>query len=244
MKSCQRLIFITPNEQEYFKLLAGDAPGDIILNPSISPGRNLAPHPAVPKDNRLKIASLKSFSPNLGHQRLVEIAKELAVRGAENKVLFIMAGDMRLWSSLPGKMGEIGARGGDFGDYVNDLGLTQYFKFPGWVPDPENLLASCDLLAAPGVENNPWGRDIIEACSLGKPVLATGTWDTFIKDGETGFLSENFDASQFAENLLYLADDRDRLKRMGEAGQKNITKLCSPPDRAHDLLKVWRSLVN
>jgi glycosyltransferase involved in cell wall biosynthesis len=149
---------------------------------------------------------------------------------------------MRLWSSLPGKMGEIGARGGNFSDYVDEHGLAEYFLFLGWVPDPENVLMACDMLAAPGFENNPWGRDIIEAYSLGKPVVATGKWDAFVKDGQTGLLSENFDADQFAEKIIRLADDRERLKQMGAAGQKNINDICSPPDRARDLLDVWYSL--
>ncbi len=242
LKSCGKLIYITENEQDYFAMLAGEAPGAVILNPSILPPGNLSSHPDVPNDGRLKIASLKSFSPRLGHIRLIEIAKAFADMGERNKVLFVMAGDMRLWSSLPGKLGEIAARGGNFEDYVKDLGLADLFLFLGWVPNPESVLAACDLLAAPGFDNNPWGRDIIEAYSLGRPVIATGRWDKFVKDGQTGLLAADFEAGKFARDILLLADDRKKLGQMGEAGRRNIASLCSPHDRAHDLQKLWQSV--
>ncbi|MBT4703484.1 MAG: glycosyltransferase, partial [Rhodospirillaceae bacterium] len=152
LKSCDQLIYITENEQDNFAKLAGIAPGKVIFNPAITPTHHLSSHPDVPDDGRLKIASLKVFKPGLGHTRLAEIAGALASMGAHNKVLFVMAGDMRLWPSLPGKLGETAARGGDFKDYVEALGLGDYFLFLGWVPNPEQVLAACDALAAPGYE--------------------------------------------------------------------------------------------
>jgi glycosyltransferase involved in cell wall biosynthesis len=242
LKSCNKLIYITENEKRHFQMLAGKALGDVIYNPCPAPDQALAMHPDIPNDERLKIASLKSFSPNLGHRRLVEIARALAVKGAKDKVLFVIAGEMKLWSSLPGKLGEIGRSGGSFEDYVTEEGLAEFFLFLGWVPAPEEVLSACDMLAAPGFENNPWGRDIIEAYSQGKPVIATGSWDIFVKNGQTGLLAENFDADEFAENILELEKDRSKLRQMGESGQRNIFSLCSPHDRARDLQELWISL--
>ncbi len=244
LKNCDKLVYITENEQEHFKALAGKAPGTVIFNPTTSPAQNSSTHPRIPDDRRLKIASLKSFRPSLGHSRLVEIAQKLSDRGETDKVLFVMAGDMRLWPSLPGALGAVAARGGDFEAYVNDLGLAEFFHFLGWVPDPEQVLSACDLLAVPSMENNPWGRDVIEALSLGKPVLATGEWDGFIKDGETGLLAANFEAENFADELLNLFDDRAKLDYWGETGRRHIASICSPPDRAHDLQELWHSVAH
>ncbi len=244
LRSCGALIYITENERDYFEKLAGKAPGEVIFNPAISPAGIATSHPDIPNDGRLKIASLKNFNPNLGHARLVEIAKALVERGKQDKVLFVLAGDMRLWSSLPGRLGEFGAQGKDFSDYVKSLGLENLFLFLGWVADPERVLAACDMLAAPAYGNNPWGRDIIEAYSLGKPVIATGTWNGFVKNGQTGLLAEKFEAGKFAVDILSLANNRIYLKEMGEAGRLNIASLCSPPDRARDLQALWQSVAN
>lgn len=242
LRSSDALIYITENERDYFEKLAGKAPGEVIFNPSILPPNDLSPHPDVPHDSRLKIASLKSFRLTLGHTRLVEMASALADRGGRNKLLFVMAGDMRLHSSLPGKLGQIGARGGNFEDFVREMGLGHFFLFLGWVPEPERVLAACDLLAALSTEDNPWGRDIIEAYSLGKPVIATGKWDIFVKDGQTGLLADGFDADKFAGELLRLCNDRESLRQMGEAGRRNISSLCNPTDRGRDLQELWRTL--
>jgi glycosyltransferase involved in cell wall biosynthesis len=242
LKNCGNLIYITENEQKHFATLTNNAPGNVIFNPTILPASETLPHCDVPDDGRLKIASLKSFSPYLAHTRLVEIARVLADTNEKNKVLFVLVGDMRLWPSLPGKLGEIGAKGGDFKDYINELGLADFFLFLGWVSNPESVLVACDALAAPAFGNNPWGRDIIEAYSFGKPVIATGTWDTFVKNGRTGLLAETFDAKEFANEILLLVSDRARLKRMGETGRQNIAMLCSPLDRARDLAELWQSV--
>lgn len=242
LKSCNRLIFITENEQEYFKSLAGEAPGEVILNPAVTPATDLTPHPDVPNDKRLKIASFKRFSEVSAHTRLVEIAQALRQMGEDKNVLFVMGGDMRLWRSLPGNLGNLASRGGDFEDYVKELGLADQFLFLGWVPDPGRVFAACDLVGVPGYLNDPWGRDIIEAYSHSRPVIATGSWDLFVKNNQTGILVEHFDAREFAQAIVLLSEDRGKLKRMGEAGQKNIASLCSPRDRARDLQELWQTL--
>jgi glycosyltransferase involved in cell wall biosynthesis len=244
LKSCNRLIYITENEQDNFKKLAGSAPGTILYNPCIVAKVPPSPHPDIPKDGRLKIASLKNFSPTLGHTRLIDIAKVLENLGAKNKVLFVLAGDMKLWSSLPGRMGRIGNEGGTLQDYVSELGLDSFFHFTGWVPEPDRVLAACDMLAAPSFGNNPWGRDIIESYSLERPVMATGNWNGFVKHAQTGLLADIFDPEKFAKDILRLADDRSALKKMGEVGRQNIVEVCSPVDRAHDLQNIWQSLIS
>jgi len=239
-EACDDFVYITENEHAHFAALAGSAPGEVIYNPALQPESFLRPHGAVPRDARLKIASLKGFGLTLGHMRLIEIAKALADQGRRNDVLFVMAGNMTLRHGFPGRLGELGAQGGTLADYVNEVGLGDMFLFLGWVPDPEGVLAACDLLAAPGTENNPWGRDIIEAYSAGKPVLAVGAWDRFVQHGITGILHPKFEAAEFANDITALLDDREALKRMGLAGQQNILDLCSPAASAAGLLEFWQ----
>lgn len=239
-RACDDFAYITENEKSHFDALVGAAPGQVIYNPALQPDNFTHPHKAIPRDARLKIASLKGFGLALGHMRLVEIAKALADQGRRNDVLFVMAGNMTLRHGLPGRLGELGTQGGTLADYVNEIGLGNMFLFLGWVPDPEGVLAACDLLAAPGMENNPWGRDIIEAYSAGKPVLAVGTWDRFVRHGVTGVLHATFDAAEFATDIAALAGDKETLKRMGSAGRENILMLCSPASSAAKLLEFWQ----
>jgi len=234
------LVYITENERDNFERRAGRHPlGMVIYNPVSAPA-TLAPHPAVPRDRRLRIACLSNYSWYRGVDRLVEVAQQLRLTGCRD-VLFVIAGDMSLSRSLPGKLGLVARRGGTLANYVSDHGLDDMFLFLGHVDEPERVLAACDLLAKPTREDNPWGRDILEALAAGRPVLSVGSYDRFVRDGVTGILLRQFDPAPLAQAIVKLSDDRDLVARMGEAGRRLVFDLCDGTARAADLAAVWRS---
>jgi glycosyltransferase involved in cell wall biosynthesis len=239
LKTMDHLVFITENEQEWLARLAGEATGTVIYNARPDTGRGPEAHPSIPLDGRFKIASLSNFSWPRGVDRLVDIAVELEARGNKD-VLFVLAGDMHLQKNLPGRLGELGLKGATLADYANECGVVDSFLFLGHVPDPENVLFSCDVLVKPTREDNPWGRDIIESLHFGRPVITIGTWGVFVINGETGLLHAKFDAAAMAEDIIKLSDDRILCKSIGTAGQTLIANLCSPKERAADLLGVWQ----
>jgi glycosyltransferase involved in cell wall biosynthesis len=236
------LVFITENEQASFARIGGERPGTIIYNIAEPSREPVPPHPAIPSDNRLRIACLSNFAWVRGTDRLVEIAEALASKGRRD-VLFVVAGRMTLERSLPGKLRRIGRRGGTLADYARERGVADMFLFLGHVPEPERVLVSCDLLAKPTRQDNPWGRDIIEALALGRPVATVGRWDGFVQHGRTGILQPTFDAAALAVELIALADDRGRLAAIGEQARRHVARLCNGRDRAADLLAVWTKLV-
>ena len=233
------LVFITENERATFERLAGGAAnGTVIHNIASWPASGVAPHPNVPVDDRYKIASLSNFSWLRGVDRLVDVAEALANKGRRN-VLFVVAGNMTLTRSLPGRLGAIARRGGGLADYVRDRRLDDMFLFLDHVDEPESVLLACDALAKPTRECNPWGRDIIEAMAAGKPVLTCGEYDKFVEDGVTGFLQPKFDAVTFARKVVALADDRSLSARLGAEGRKRAERHCGGADRSADLMAVW-----
>jgi glycosyltransferase involved in cell wall biosynthesis len=151
-----------------------------------------------------------------------------------------MAGRMSLTGSLPGDLARFAARGETLIDYAKARNVDDMMLFLGHVADPERVLASVDLLIKPTRENNPWGRDILEALAAGRPALSVGTYSRFIEDGVTGVLQARFDAAAFAERIAMLADDRAAIGRMGDAARQRMAMLCNGPARASDLLHVWR----
>ncbi|MGE0093984.1 MAG: glycosyltransferase family 4 protein [Alphaproteobacteria bacterium] len=233
------LVFITENEAEAFRRLGGHPrAASVIYNIVDVPAEPPAPHPAVPADGRFKIACLSSYSYARGLDRLVDVADALARHGRQ--VLFVMAGRMALTGSMPGLLGEIGRRRGGLEEFVAARGRSGMFQFLGHVSDPESVLAGCDALVKPTRENNPWGRDTLEALALGKPVLTCGRYDKFVEDGVTGILQPEFDTSLLAGAIMHLDDDRSLVRRMGDAGRGRVRELCDGNARAADLLAVWR----
>lgn len=240
-QTVDHLVFITENEAETFRRLGGrPQAASVIYNAVDALASAPACHPAVLHDGRFKIACLSNYSYTRGLDRLVDVADALARRGRQ--VLFVMAGHMTLTGSMPGLLGELGRRGGSLADFVAARGQAEMFQFLGHVPDPEAVLAACDALAKPTRENNPWGRDTLEALALGKPVLTCGRYAAFVEDGVTGILQAEFDAGALADAITRLDDDRAWAGRLGEAGRARVRALCDGHARASDLLAVWQGV--
>ncbi len=235
-----RLVFITENERAHFRSLGGRGQGTVIYNIVAPPQEGLTQHADIPRDERFKLACLSTYTWNRGLDRLADVAAALEAAGRSD-FLFVMAGDMRLSRSLPGRLGAIGRRGGSLADYVAERGLADSFLFLGHVAQPERVLAGCQALAKPTREDNPWGRDVLEALASGKPVLSVGSWEIFVEDGVTGFLKPSFDAGEWARALIRLADDPERRRAMAEAGKARVMSLCHGPSRAAELAQVWQS---
>ncbi|MBX3456242.1 glycosyltransferase family 4 protein [Ferrovibrio sp.] len=238
------LVFITENEQARFHAHLGGAsnrPEQVIYNIA-EPMQAATPHVSLPRDGRLVVACLSNYAWVRGVDRVVDVARALKARGRRD-VLFVMAGNMTLSQSLPGMLGDTARAGGDLAAYAARMDVADMMMFLGHVPDPEAVLAASDLLIKPTREDNPWGRDIIEAMAAGRPVLSVGQYDRFVQDSVTGILQSAFDADALAERIASLADDRAAIMRMGEASSQRVAQLCDGKSRAADLLAFWQRIV-
>ena len=235
-------IFISENEQRSWQALGlKPAESSVIYNIAGTSKLDATPYPDIPDDARLKIASLSNYAWIRGVDRLVEVAAALAARGRRD-VLFVVAGNMRLGGSLPGELGSISCQGGSLADYASAKGVDDMFVFLGHVSEPERVLAGCHALARLSREDNPWGRDVIEALGAGRPVVATGTYDRFVESGVTGMLASSYSADDMAAKIIELADDRALTNRLGTAARARIELLCNGAARAADLAAVWQGV--
>ena len=242
-RAADRLVFITENERDNVRRLGAKTAGDVVYNPVQIFTDAPRPHEALAREGRFKVCCLSNYAWNRGVDRLVEVAEALKSMGRED-VVFAVAGDMALSSSLPGDLGETARRGGDLGDYALDRGVGDMFLFLGHVPDPERVLSACDVLVKPTRESNPWGRDILEAMAMAKPVISCGTYNAFVINSETGYLLKEYKAAEFADRITELADDPKRVGAMGAKAREIVREKCHGPDKAAELTRIWKSAVN
>ncbi|MDA0231791.1 MAG: glycosyltransferase family 4 protein, partial [Proteobacteria bacterium] len=241
--SIDQFVFITSNEQDAFSRLGGRADGPVIHNISVPLTTDPLPIPRIPANGQLIVACLENYRWSRGTDRLVEIADCLNARGRDD-ILFVVAGDMAFPRAQRRGHGVGWAGCKDLIEYVQRAGLEHYFLFLGHVAEPENVLAAADLLISVPRRAGPWGRNIIEAMAMGRPVLALGTWDGFIRSNENGLLHEKFDAALIAESLCILADDRARLGTLATAARHHIESCCDGPTNAKQLVALWRKAAN
>jgi glycosyltransferase involved in cell wall biosynthesis len=237
------LIFITENERETFARLATRPQrGHVVYNVVDPTTIDAQPHDALAAEPRFTIACLSNYSYQRGIDRLIELAHSL--RAMDVKFVVAVAGDIGLPRSAPGRLGKLGARGGTLEDYAIEQGVADSFVFLGHVSEPERVIAAADLLIKPTRENNPWGRDILEAMAGGVPVASVGTYDRFVESGVTGILQAEFDANLLADEIKALALDKNRLTVMGQAARQRVQSLCDGPDAAQRVAHIWRSAAN
>ncbi len=105
------------------------------------------------------------------------------------------------------------------------LGLGGRVRLPGQCDDMPAALMLADVVACPSLKPEPFGRTVIEAQAMGKPVIAAnhgGAAETII-DGQTGWRVAPGDARVLAEILAHaLAMRGAEREALGEAARASV----------------------
>ena len=189
-RNVDHLLFISPMEEARVRKLQTrhSADGTVIWNMSAPP---LERRPASSPPEAVYLGNI---DPTKGVDRLIDIAASLDEIDAPPLRLIVY--------------GEARHAGGRYFEEmktrIEDERLGHRLVFKGFVSNPEEVLQSAFALVRPSRENDPWGRDVIEATTFGVPVLATGSFGGVVEHGVTGFLFDPFDARAMAEKLAEL----------------------------------------
>jgi glycosyltransferase involved in cell wall biosynthesis len=186
-------------------------------------------------EERFSVLFLGNLNLEKGADRLLAIAKELESRG-EHRIIFLICGEDR---QNKGKKGIVTMEA-----KAESEGISGYFYFAGHQPRPEPFLRCADLLIRLSRNNDPWGRDIIEAMIHGKPIMATGKYDRFVQPGINGFLLSPFSASEAAERILDLMYDSNLRKKMGDASLSRGKEIFDANRHALLMEKIYDYLCN
>lgn len=125
------------------------------------------------------------------------------------------------------------------------LGLESKVKFVGFVRDIGSLLNACDLLVHSPVKDEPLGRTILEAMSLGKPVVASrnGGIVEIIEEKKNGFLFSPGNAEELSKLIgLFYYDCRLR-KSIGEHAKETIEQRFSSAQHSLQLLTIYNQVL-
>lgn len=129
---------------------------------------------------------------------------------------------------------------GEHPDYVTelrelaaDLSLGDRVIFTGFREDIASVMAAMDLLLHPADEE-PLGRVVIEAMSLGVPCIATGGFGPaeVIEDGVNGIIVPPGDSETMAARAVELLGRPRGLAQMGDAARRRIERYFSAAQMA------------
>lgn len=90
-----------------------------------------------------------------------------------------------------------------------------------------------------------FGKVLVEANACGKPVVSTATTGAkeIIRDGYNGFLAPIGDAEALAEKILYLLNNPEKAKEMGENGRKLVWEKFSGEANTKQIVNFWREVI-
>lgn len=107
---------------------------------------------------------------------------------------------------------------------IGELALQDSVVLTGELPDSRPAYAAADVIALPSAQAEPFAGVVLEAMAMAKPVIATaigGSLDQ-VADGKTGYLVKPGDPDALAEKIRLLAENRQLVQVMGEAGRERV----------------------
>ncbi len=147
-----------------------------------------------------------------------------AIRARVPGVRWVVVGDGPLRAELEARAARLGIR-----DIVTFAGAVSDAERDAWL-DRAHVFAMPSRLPPGGAGGEGFGIVYLEAGAHGLPVVAgaaAGAVDAVL-DGETGLLVAPNDPAAVAGAIADLLLDRDRARRLGEAGARRAAQLSWP----------------
>ena len=122
-------------------------------------------------------------------------------------------------------------------------GTAGHAIFTGYTRTPADYLQLSDVAVHASTTPEPFGRVLLEAMALRKPVVGSrgGAVTEIVVDGQTGYTFTPGDSGELAARILDLLDHPERARLYGEAGYhrllaefhvtRNVARTCAIYDR-------------
>jgi len=175
------------------------------------------------------------IAPFKGHITLLK-ALSILKKDPKNKFFCIMAGSIKQNSNFIDELKS----------FIEEYKLENYVKFPGPCLNMPAAYKLCDIVVSPADKPEGFGRIIIEAHAMNRPVIASAHGGSLelIKDNYNGYLftpTDEFDLANKIKHLLSLSKgEKKRITKTANILVKehyNIYKMC-------DLnFKMYNSLI-
>ena len=124
---------------------------------------------------------------------------------------------------------------------ISALGIGESVRLAGFLEDALSLINAADILVLPSLAE-PFGLVLIEAMSMGKPVIATnaGGPREIVKDGITGLLVPPADPVALGEAIVSLIIDEPWRIAMGDQGRRRFREKYTVAQMTAATLEIYR----
>jgi glycosyltransferase involved in cell wall biosynthesis len=174
------------------------------------------------------VGTVGNGTPDKGFQFLVEAAPKILaeVQGVQ----FVLVGP---------HAGHLEAR-------VKALGLSEDFRLTGFRTDAPDIMALFDLFVFPSVHKDTCPNVVLEAMSLGVPVVSsdlTGMDEILPLDAGVAVMFKAGDSDSLAAAVVSLLKDPARRREMGAAARRRIETHHDPDDKVREVIGLYDEVI-
>ena len=134
---------------------------------------------------------------------------------------------------------------GDLQRLAEDYGIANHVSFTGFRLDMPDIMNIINVYAHPSEEPEPFGRGIVEAMLLGKPVIASGAGgpEEIVRHAETGVLVDPGDSVALARAAVQLIDNPEVAQAFGDNGRIRANTLFTLDTTARKINEILADLL-
>lgn len=206
-KYVDAIIFISENEKKNFFQLVKNAniKNEIIFN-SFDRFKYKKTEKSKKNYNAIYLGSFNHYKApdrilDLAYQtKLARLPIKYKIFGKENKKKYFF------------KRNDIDT--GFLNNKIQNLDISDVIELKGQTENPEVELIKSDILIRPSRKNDNWGRDIIEAMSLGKFIISTGFNDLFIKNNQNGIVVNKWEIKKLINIFKYYLKNIEKFNQV------------------------------
>ena len=129
---------------------------------------------------------------------------------------------------------------------VEELALEPWVRFMGTERNVFDFMQALDVMVLPSIANEDFPNVVLEAMSLGKPVIASriaGTSEQ-IEDGTTGWLVEPADSSALALKMATIIENDGQIGAMGAQARAQFEVKFTADVAVSRYLDLYQALLN
>lgn len=126
---------------------------------------------------------------------------------------------------------------------INKHQIDEFFEF---YPQRQEIIpeffATFHVLVRPSLHKDPWGRDIIEAMSTGRALIATGNYIKFVRPTKNGYLISAPDPIKLANKMKLFIEDRQLAIQFGQNSFKIAEEMFNPKKNSKKIEKIYKDI--
>lgn len=175
------------------------------------------------------VVALARLVPIKGIDVLIKAARQVLSECRDAR--FIVAGDG------PAKQ--------DFLNMIDKYGLRGVFRLVGFTNSPEKLLSESYMVVMPSLYE-PFGMPAAEAGAALRPVVAskTGGLAEIVIDGFNGLLAKPGDPVDLADKIIWLLENEDAARLMGQRGRARVLENYTPAVVAGKYVEIYQRVLS